>query len=298
MFSDFIWENIFFLGTELDDYEKIFEIDWDFNHLIDAFSEDGFLFERKIFLFGQTEPQQCKYNGKLETIIIPTIIAVECAEEPSLKVRVESVQMKQNDRQELSLKRMKLSWVPFYLGSRPNFKRVQRINNHGYYLNCSLRATQLKRIAKNKLLSYTYAIPYIQEELIGKRAQIDKTVLVDFEWKEKQYKFDFRWDDIVFEYLAEDVCSDLKLELCDELAKIIVDSAKKSMEETKNIKREEVRQRREKFSQLPTKYVDNFKKLKCYKFYPLNEDPEIEMWKSPYINRYYPNGEIHNRKNF
>ncbi|KAF3512031.1 hypothetical protein F2Q69_00000390 [Brassica cretica] len=50
-----LWKAAFPVGTEWDQLDALYEYNWDFKHLEEALEEGGFLFGKKVFLFGCTE---------------------------------------------------------------------------------------------------------------------------------------------------------------------------------------------------------------------------------------------------
>jgi hypothetical protein len=54
-----LWKDIYLVGTEWDNYDSVFDVDWDFDHLKEALDEDGELYKagskHAVYLFGVTE---------------------------------------------------------------------------------------------------------------------------------------------------------------------------------------------------------------------------------------------------
>jgi hypothetical protein len=54
-----LWKDIYLVGTEWENYDSVFDVDWDFDHLKEALEEDGDLYEagskHAVYLFGVTE---------------------------------------------------------------------------------------------------------------------------------------------------------------------------------------------------------------------------------------------------
>jgi hypothetical protein len=83
------WQDIFFVGTEWNNYDLIFkQARWDFDHLEDALFE-GELKDKKIFMFGSTEPQTIGHDQNV--YLIPTITAVVGDIVPPNKLGIKSV---------------------------------------------------------------------------------------------------------------------------------------------------------------------------------------------------------------
>lgn len=54
-----LWKEIYLVGTEWENYDSVFDVDWDFNHLKEALEEGGYLYaageKHPVYLFGVTE---------------------------------------------------------------------------------------------------------------------------------------------------------------------------------------------------------------------------------------------------
>ncbi|KAJ5076722.1 protein heat intolerant 4-related [Anaeramoeba ignava] len=272
--------SVFFIGTEPNEYDSIFDHKWDFAHLKDQiFKSDGALYKKSVFLFGQTEPQQLQ-AGK--NTFIPVIIAINIEYPPSETVKMESVQMKTEDRKEFTFQQLGIGWTTY-----KNYPNIHYLDIH--------------RLRMNKFLKYssefTYCVPYIQEELLGRKPIIDRTVNAEFDYKGKKYQYQFQWDwyfsrdeknnEIIADSLFDDIAKKLSLEKEDALKDKIFESAKFYKNETVERLKKERSIRQAKFAEIPQEKKDAFKSIKCYKFYPQNE-PLIERWKSTFINRNYP----------
>ncbi|CAI5952480.1 unnamed protein product [Closterium sp. NIES-65] len=71
-----IWKEAFPVGTEWDQYDKVYEIEWDFSNLDEAFDEGGPLHDKRVYLFGCTEPQLVHWKGKDKVVHVPAVVAM------------------------------------------------------------------------------------------------------------------------------------------------------------------------------------------------------------------------------
>lgn len=69
-------QEAYMVGTEWDQYDKVWEVDWQFGSLEAAFEEGGVLHGQKVWVFGATEPQLVDWQGKHRVIQIPAVVAV------------------------------------------------------------------------------------------------------------------------------------------------------------------------------------------------------------------------------
>jgi hypothetical protein len=72
---------VFLCGTELEQLSQVYSIRWDFSHLDEAVQQ-GFLApgkssHKRVFHFGQTEPQMIPDGNRTTVVPIPVIISIE-----------------------------------------------------------------------------------------------------------------------------------------------------------------------------------------------------------------------------
>ncbi|KAJ8769685.1 hypothetical protein K2173_005288 [Erythroxylum novogranatense] len=71
-----LWKAAFPVGTEWDQLDAVYQFNWDFTNLENAFEEGGVLHGKKVYLFGCTEPQLVPFKGENKLIYIPVVVAV------------------------------------------------------------------------------------------------------------------------------------------------------------------------------------------------------------------------------
>lgn len=283
-----LWKEAFPVGTEWDQYDSVYNIDWDFHHLEEALEEGGELHNKRVYLFGCTEPQLVHMKDKDKVIHIPAVIAVVSKFPPSEELGVKSVQMEQEQR--VSLRAMKMGWVPYIPPDVAERKAVERFKTQIFTLKCTQRRAALRHMDQERLKKFEYLLPYFDNPLRkldysttvsaiypfeGDRADAPPLV-VDFDWKE---------DDL--DDMAEELVKDESLPASEvEKFKAFVTS---KVEAAKQEVKEAAAKRRKAVEELSEEQKKAFDEMKFYKFYPSpSEDtPDISKLKSKFINRYY-----------
>lgn len=296
---DEVWKHVYLAGTEWDQMQQIYSIDWDFDHLDAALlsgdlvtDDDGSSDSSKanVYLFGATEPQLVPMregDDKGEVVPIPTIIAVVSAAAPPSQVGLKSVQKAVEEIVPMS--ELRIGWQPYVpanvsLGSRRKGSRPVV-----HVLGCSQRRARLRNMQEEAVHRYDYVLPYFfdpakQEEVI-EETEVQVLAELDGMQAPLMCEFDYEMDDLD-EFLDE------KMEEVDELdsdkhrdplKKAIQDAVKVAKDKYKAEKAE----RRKKLDAISPEEKEAIKNTKFIKFYPLNEWPDISKCKSPYINRYY-----------
>uniref|UniRef100_A0A6N2M0U6 Uncharacterized protein n=1 Tax=Salix viminalis TaxID=40686 RepID=A0A6N2M0U6_SALVM len=106
-----LWKDIFPVGTEWDQLDKVYGFNWNFSNLENAFEEGGVLHGKKVYLFGCTEPQLVTFKDDSLLIHIPAVVAVPSPFPPSDKIGIKSVQREVEEI--IPMKQMKMDWVPY-----------------------------------------------------------------------------------------------------------------------------------------------------------------------------------------
>nr|DAD21830.1 TPA_asm: hypothetical protein HUJ06_023293 [Nelumbo nucifera] len=106
-----LWQAAFPVGTEWDQLDLLNQYKWEFSNLENAFEEGGDLYEKKVYLFGATEPQMVFFKGEGKVVCIPTVVAVVSPFPPSDKIGINSVQREAEEI--VPMKKMKMDWVPY-----------------------------------------------------------------------------------------------------------------------------------------------------------------------------------------
>ncbi|GKE74164.1 heat intolerant 4-like protein, partial [Tanacetum coccineum] len=146
-----LWKHAYPVATELDRLDRLYEYNWNFSNLEEAFDEGGVLHGEKVYLFVCTEAPIERAD-----ILIPTVIAVVSPFPPSDKIGLISVQRESESRKVVDMKQMKMDWVPYVpLGKRSAL--VERLKSQIFVLSCVQRRNYLaerhKRLRTKALAS-------------------------------------------------------------------------------------------------------------------------------------------------
>ncbi|KAK6127557.1 hypothetical protein DH2020_038715 [Rehmannia glutinosa] len=130
------------------------------------FEEGGVLYDRKVYLFGHTEPEYVFFQGQERFVLVPVVVAVVAAFPPFDKVLTESVE--NAELEIVPMNQLKLSWVP-YIPPEERNSSVERLRESQIFiLTCSQRRTGIKHLnlgRQNQFENYTpYFYPPLQEE--------------------------------------------------------------------------------------------------------------------------------------
>lgn len=283
-----LWKEAFPVGTEWDQYPSVYNIDWNFSHLEEAFEEGGELHNRRVYLFGCTEPQLVHMKDKDKVIHIPAVVAVVSDFPPSEELGVKSVQMEEEQR--VSLKAMKMGWVPYIPHDVAERTAVERLKTQIFTLKCNQRRAALRQLDQERLKKFEYLLPYFDNPLKklefsssisaiypfeGDRADAPPLV-VDFDWKEDDL------DEFAESLVEEESLPAGEVEKFKAFVTAKVEAAKGEIKEA-------AAKRRKAVEELSEKQKKVFEEMKFYKFYPSpSEDtPDVSQFKSKFINRYY-----------
>ncbi|KAJ8902182.1 hypothetical protein NDN08_006590 [Rhodosorus marinus] len=279
------WKEVYLAGTEWDQFSDVDRYPWDFGHLDDAINE-GNLKDGKLFVFGTTEPQlvNTKEHPSGTVIPIPVIIVVSSKLAPPSTVSIKSVQRVEEEI--LPMSRMKMGWYPLV---PPGVDPIRGAKSQRLYvLKCEQRRAGLKNLKIDRLKQYEYVLPYIffpekQEEEVPDTVINMMVDLVDG-GKPLVFEYDYELDDIdefVPEKLKEEDLDGAKYEaqLRDEIKKQVKATKMKQKAEREAMKKE--------IDNMSTEEKDSLRTLKAYKFYPQNEEPNVQEFKNTFINRYY-----------
>lgn len=272
------WKRIFFVGTEWSNYDLIFSVQWDFDHLETQLFEDESMKGKKVFLFGATEPQAI--DGDI--YFIPVIVAVVGDMLPPKKLGIKSVQMEKEEI--ISMEDMKMGWTPV----EPKLGRIQGVNDI-YMLHCNTRRAALARMKEEDVKKYEYCLPYFfrpRDALSSTDYPTDVTGMCTIGGHGVSFDFDWEMDDLD-EYVdeqceAHEITKEEDKKTLREAIREAVRAAKKSIKEEKEKKKAEI-------DAIPLDQQKAMNEAQFFKFYPQNKDPDLEAHnlKSPFINRYY-----------
>lgn len=285
---DDVWKQVYLAGTEWDQLQLVYNVDWEFEHLDDALT-DGDLAGKTVYLFGSTEPQLLKMNDKDENgevVPVPVIIAVVSDMEAPNKIGLKSVQKAEEEIVPMSDLRM--SWQPLQPGNL-GFTRVFKPTVH--VMKCNERRARLRNMNEEAVHRYDYVLPYFfnpdAQDDVDVKTEVD--VLIDLEGRQAPLmcQFDFELDDLD-EFVEEQVTqNELDAGSTGVIKKAIQDTVKAAKLKAKQQKED----RKKGLEKISAGELQAIRNTKLIKFYPLNEWPDISGIKSKYINRYY--GQAH-----
>ncbi|PWA69580.1 hypothetical protein CTI12_AA296680 [Artemisia annua] len=247
--------------VELDRLDKLYEYNWNFSNLEEAFDEGGVLHGEKVYLFVCTE------SPREHAALIPIVIAVVSPFPPSDKIGLISVQRESESRKVVDMKQMKMDWVPYVpLGKRSAL--VERLKSQIFVLNCVQRRAGLKCLKDERVAEFTYCIPYFYNPF--EEDETEESTVVEFLYPvEPPVYCEFDWEfDKVEEFTNNLIAAE-------ELSEDQKDAFKARQK------------RKQALEELSQEKLDAINNTRFYKFYPLEAPDNTVMPKSSYINRYY-----------
>lgn len=269
------WKGIYFAGTEWENYDRIFDYPWTFEHVWKYLSErekgtdDG----SKLFVFGVTEPQFCKVNGADQVVLIPALVVAETKAPPPESIALKSVQLVEEIMVPFS--RLKLTWH-------------QISGTEIHVLKCGARKQMIERMPIERRNEFTYALPYmLRKKDIDEMGGQDTSVQVQVEREgNPPLLFDHDWEMDTIADRANEICEDSGITDATEIENVkqAIKAAVKAKKEANAKEVEKVRARYEAFTDAQK---EAFETMRVTKWYPENKEPEIDQWKTPFINRYW-----------
>mmetsp|Transcript_7227 Transcript_7227/g.22023 ORF Transcript_7227/g.22023 Transcript_7227/m.22023 type:complete len:294 (-) Transcript_7227:79-960(-) len=280
-----VWKEVFLVGTEWDQFGDVDKYDWDFDHLDDAIN-DGELKEGKLYLFGSTEPQlvQTKDAPEGQIIPIPFIVVLKCKLPPPSTVGIKSVQRVEEEI--VPMEKMKMGWFPLIPDGMDPLrftKKKQRV----FVLKCEQRRVGLKNLNIDRVKSYEYVLPYIffpdKQEDVEEDTVVNIMTELEEGAKPMVFEFDHELDD-----LDDFVDEKMKEEEIDEKFKDrLRDQIKEQVRAHKKKYKQEREDRQKRIDAMSEEEKDSLRDMKIYKFYPQNEEPNVQDLKATTVNRYY-----------
>ncbi|KAL3688822.1 hypothetical protein R1sor_015131 [Riccia sorocarpa] len=288
-----LWKEAFPVGTEWDQYEKVYEINWEFSNLENAFDEGGVLHGKKVYLFGCTEPQLLWFKDKegndLSRVVhIPAVVAVTSPFPPSDKVGIKSVQME--GEMILPMKEMKMDWIPYIPEDTYEHTSLERYKTQIYTLKCTQRRAALKQLQQERIKKYEYCLPYLYQPMKEDEFPTDTVVSIMYPFEDESKPpivAEYDWDIDTYEDYANDLVAAEEL-LAEEKEKFMAFVKSQVMAEKR--KQREAREARKKaIEEMSRETKDALENMRFYKFYPVKTDdtPDISDKKAAFINRYY-----------
>ncbi|GJZ82277.1 heat intolerant 4-like protein [Tanacetum coccineum] len=220
-----LWKHAYPVGTELDRLDRLYEYNWNFSNLEEAFDEGGVLHGEKVYLFVCTEAPIERAD-----ILIPTVIAVVSPFPPSDKIGLISVQRESESRKVVDMKQMKMDWVPYVpLGQRSAL--VERLKSQIFVLSCVQRRAGLKLLKDERVAEFTYCIP------------LEPPVYCEFDWE----------FDEVEEYTNNLIAEE---ELSEDQKDAFMEFLKENVQERKRANREARQKRKQALEELSQEKLD------------------------------------------
>lgn len=287
-----LWKEAFPVGTEWDQYDRVYEINWDFSNLEEAFEDGGVLHGKKVYLFGCTEPQLVWFKEKdmSRVVHIPAIVAVVSPFPPSDKVGIKSVQMEAENI--VPMKQMKMDWVPYIPTDWTDHTSIERFKSVQIYtLKCAQRKAALKQLKQERIKKYEYCLPYLYQPMKEDDVQTDTIVSIMYSFDDDESRppvvaeFDWEFDEV--EEYTDALIQDEQVP-AEEKDKFMA-YVKQTVQAEKKKLREAREMRRQAIEDMSAETKEALENMKFFKFYPTKsaDAPDISDQKSPFINRYY-----------
>ncbi|KAK1262236.1 hypothetical protein QJS04_geneDACA001203 [Acorus gramineus] len=258
-----LWKMAFPVGTEWDQLDDVYNVKWDFTNLENAFEEGGELHEKKVYLFGCTEPQLVTWKDEQKVMCIPVVVAVVSPFPPSDKVGVKSIQREKEEI--IPMKKMKMAWAPYI----PEENRAA-----------------LKHLKIERIKEYEYCLPYFYQPLKEDELEQDTIVTIVYPMEPPVIcEFDWELDDLeefIGDLINDEVLPEDQKNAFKEFVKEQVRESKKKQREAKEARKKAI----EEMDEATKTALEN---MRFYKFYPVQtpDTPDISNVKVPFINRYY-----------
>eukprot|EP00475_Leptophrys_vorax_P034210 TRINITY_DN5494_c0_g1_i1.p1 TRINITY_DN5494_c0_g1~~TRINITY_DN5494_c0_g1_i1.p1 ORF type:complete len:294 (-),score=50.71 TRINITY_DN5494_c0_g1_i1:211-1092(-) len=283
-----IWKEAFPVGTEWDQYDKVYEIDWDFSNLDEAFDEGGVLHGKRVYLFGCTEPQLVHWKEKDRVVHVPAVVAVVSPFPPSEQLGIKSVQME--TEMIVPMRDMKMGWVPV-ISDDQRGTSLRRYKVDIFALKCTQRKASLRQMKHERVKKFEYCLPYIFLPHMQEEQTADTVVSIMFPFEGDNPPppliADFDWEFDEYEEFADNLVKEESLPAADKDK--FIEFVKKEVKAAKLKAKQEREAQKKAIEDLGAEKREALKGIRFLKFYPKPSDdtPGIQEVKSSYINRYY-----------
>ncbi|XP_011090606.1 uncharacterized protein LOC105171250 isoform X2 [Sesamum indicum] len=259
-----LWEQVFPVGTEWDQLDMVYQYKWNFSNLEDAFEEGGELHNKKVYLFGCTEPQLVSFQGQGKVTMIPVVVAVVSPFPPSDKIGIKSVQRETEEI--VPMKQMKMDWVPYI----PLEKRAG-----------------LKHLKIDRVKKFEYCLPYFYHPFQEDELEQSTVVELLFPIDPKPVFCEFDWELDELEEFTDKLIEEEELPV--DQKEPFKDFVKEKVREAKKANRVARETRKKTLAEMSEETRAAFENMRFYKFYPVPtpDTPDVSNVKSPFINRYY-----------
>lgn len=279
-----LWKEVFPVGTEWDQLHLVYQYNWNFTNLENAFEEGGELYGKKVYLFGCTEPQMVPFKDEMKITHVPVVVAVVSPFPPSDKIGINSVQREAEEI--VPMKLMKMDWVP-YIPLENRGRMVERLRSEIFILRCTQRRSALRHLKEDRVKKFEYCLPYFYNPLQEDELEQSTVVQILFPIEPKPVFCEFDWEfDEVEEFtdkLIEE--EELPADQKDEFKSFL----KEKVREAKKANREAREARKKAKEEMSAEKKAAFENIRFYKFYPVAspDTPDVSGVKAPFINRYY-----------
>ncbi|GAB4847668.1 Protein HEAT INTOLERANT 4 [Ancistrocladus abbreviatus] len=279
-----LWKEVFPVGTEWDQLDSVYQYNWNFSNLEDAFDEGGELHGKRVYLFGSTEPQMVPFKEQQKIICIPVVVAVVSPFAPSDKIGINSVQRETEEI--IPMKRMKMDWVP-YIPLENRDTQVERLKSEIFILRCTQRRTALRHLKLDRVKKFEYCLPYFYQPLKEDELEQSTIVQILYPVDPKPVFCEFDWEFDELEEFTDKLIEEE--ELSSDQKDAFKDFVKEKVREAKKANREAREARKKALEEMSAETKAAFENMKFYKFYPTGtpDSPDVSSVKSPFINRYY-----------
>ncbi|KAL9329689.1 hypothetical protein ACSQ67_004692 [Phaseolus vulgaris] len=254
-----------------DQLDSVYQFKWDFSNLEKAFEEDGLLYEKKVYLFGCTEPQLVMFKGESKVVCIPVVVAVVSPFPPSDKIGINSVQRESEEI--IPMKQMKMDWVP--------------------YIPLEDRSA-LKHLKLDRLKKYEYCLPYFYQPFKEDELEQSTEVPIIFPAEPKPVFCEFDWELDELEEFTDKLVEDE--ELSEDQKDAFKEFVKEKVREAKRANREA---RKKAIEEMSEETKSAFETMRFYKFYPVQspDAPDVSNVKvdDSACSGYYCGSEWHCR---
>ncbi|KAH6808202.1 myosin-H heavy protein [Perilla frutescens var. frutescens] len=280
-----LWLQVFPVGTEWDQLDMVYEYKWNFSNLEEALEEGGELHNKKVYLFGCTEPQLVPFKDQSKVTMIPVVVAVVSPFPPSDKIGIKSVQRETEEI--LPMKQMKMDWVP-YIPLENRESQVERLKNSQIFiLSCTQRRAGLRHLKIDRVKKFEYCLPYFYDPL--QEDELEQSTVVDllFPIDPKPVFCEFDWELDELEEFTDKLIEDEELPA--DQKEPFKDYVKEKVREAKKANRQAREARKKAREEMSNQTKSAFENMKFYKFYPVPtpDTPDVSSVKAPFINRYY-----------
>ncbi|KAL8047250.1 hypothetical protein ABFX02_08G227800 [Erythranthe guttata] len=280
-----LWQQVFPVGTEWDQLDMVYQYKWDFSNLEEAFEEGGELYNKKVYLFGCTEPQLVSFQGHAKVTMIPVVVAVVSPFPPSDKIGIKSVQRETEEI--LPMKQMKMDWVP-YIPLEKRESQVERLKKSQIFiLSCTQRRAGLKQLKIERVKKYEYCLPYFYHPFQEDETEQSTVVPILFPIDPQPVFCEFDWELDELEEFTDKLIEEE--ELSADQKEPFKDFVKEKVREAKKANREAREARKKALAEMSEQTKAAYESMKFYKFYPVASPnaPDVSGVKSSFINRYY-----------